>query len=90
MLHSVDASIDLINQYEGIPETPVAFTPKVSTGFGIIEAPRGTLFHKVDISAEGKVIDAKVIVPTGQNQIGIVRKGCAALRYAHDRGKRHQ
>ena len=73
MLHSVDASIELINQYQGLPETPVTFTPKEATGIGIIEAPRGTLFHKVEMNTEGKVVKSKVIVPTGQNQIGIER-----------------
>lgn len=71
MLHSVDASIDLIQQYQELKETPVTVTPKESVGIGIIEAPRGTLFHKVEMTAEGKVKDSKVIVPTGQNQIGI-------------------
>ncbi len=71
MLHSVDASIDLINEYQAIQETPVTVTPKESTGIGIIEAPRGTLFHKVEMTADGKVKQSKVIVPTGQNQIGI-------------------
>lgn len=71
MLHSVDASIALITQYVGTPETPVAFTPKEAIGIGIIEAPRGTLFHRVEMTSEGKVKQSKVIVPTGQNQIGI-------------------
>lgn len=71
MLHSVDASIERINQYIGTPETPMQFTSKEATGIGIIEAPRGTLFHRVEVNAEGKVKRSKVIVPTGQNQIGI-------------------
>ncbi len=71
MLHSVDASIDLIGEYQGTQESPIAIAPKESIGIGIIEAPRGTLFHKVEMTAEGKVKDSKVIVPTGQNQIGI-------------------
>lgn len=71
MLHSVDASIELIHQYTGTPETPIAFAPKEATGIGIIEAPRGTLFHRVEMTVDGKVKNSKVIVPTGQNQIGI-------------------
>jgi sulfhydrogenase subunit alpha len=73
MLHAVDASIDLIRQYQAITETPPVITPKESTGIGIIEAPRGTLFHKVEMTSDGKVKKSKVIVPTGQNQIGIER-----------------
>jgi len=71
MLHAVDSSIDLINEYQALPEKPTAYTPKAGTGIGLIEAPRGTLFHKMDISSEGKISGGKIIVPTGQNQIGI-------------------
>ena len=73
MLHAVDASIDLINQYQAIPETAPTLSPKETAGIGIIEAPRGTLFHKVEITGDGKVKNSNVIVPTGQNQIGIER-----------------
>ncbi len=71
MLHAIDSSFDLINQYQGLVESPLPITPKESTGIGIIEAPRGTLFHAVEMTADGKVKKSKVIVPTGQNQIGI-------------------
>ncbi len=71
MLHALDMSIDLINQYQALPETPPTVMPKEAEGVGIIEAPRGILYHKVAMSAEGKVVKSKVIVPTGQNQIGI-------------------
>jgi coenzyme F420-reducing hydrogenase alpha subunit len=71
MLHAVDASIDLINEYQALPEKTLPVAPKESTGIGIIEAPRGTLFHKMEISAEGKIKKGTIIVPTGQNQIGI-------------------
>jgi coenzyme F420-reducing hydrogenase alpha subunit len=70
MLHAVDASIDLINRYEANGEN-VAIVPKEGAGVGIIEAPRGTLFHRVEMTADGKVKRTRVIVPTGQNQIGI-------------------
>jgi sulfhydrogenase subunit alpha len=73
MLHALDTSIDLIRTYQGLSETVTPPTPKETTGIGIIEAPRGTLFHKVEITADGKVKNSKVIVPTGQNQIGIER-----------------
>ncbi len=71
MLHAVDTSIDLINQYQALPEKPTSITPKESVGIGIIEAPRGTLFHKMEITNDGKIKKGTIIVPTGQNQIGI-------------------
>ena len=36
----------------------------------MIEAPRGTLYHMLEIK-DNKVVRAEIIVPTGQNQIGI-------------------
>lgn len=71
MLHAVDASIDLLNQYQVLPETPIKFSPKEAMGVGVIEAPRGILFHKMELTADGKVRKGTIIVPTGQNQIGI-------------------
>lgn len=71
ILHAVDQSIDLISKYQALPEKPVATTLKESTGIGIIEAPRGTLFHKMELTSDGKIKKGTIIVPTGQNQIGI-------------------
>ncbi len=71
MLHAVDSSIDLIHKYSALPEKPEEITPCESTGIGIIEAPRGTLFHKMEMTAIGKINKGTIIVPTGQNQIGI-------------------
>ncbi len=73
ILHCVDASIDLIHTYKAIQETQPAVVSKDCVGTGVIEAPRGTLFHRYEITADGKIKKAKVIVPTGQNQIGIER-----------------
>ena len=33
-------------------------------GVGVYEAPRGTLFHYVELSDEGRVINYKIVVPT--------------------------
>jgi coenzyme F420-reducing hydrogenase alpha subunit len=76
ILHSVDESIDLLTQTEFKPEPPVKSTlppGQELTGVGVIEAPRGTLYHKVVIGADGKIKEGEVIVPTGQNQINIER-----------------
>jgi len=71
ILHSIDSSIDLIRAYQAIDEPPVTVIPKNSVGYGIIEAPRGTLLHELKINDAGVVTEAHVIVPTSQNQIGI-------------------
>jgi len=73
MLHSVDSALDLIQQYKALEEKPLSYTASEHVGIGIIEAPRGGLFNRVQIDATGKIVKCKVIVPTGQNQIGIER-----------------
>lgn len=38
---------------------------------GVVEAPRGTLYHMAKIDEKGIIKDYDVIVPTSQNQISI-------------------
>ena len=81
ILHSVDESIDILSNNEFKPEPAVdskAILEKIGdgqtmTGIGVIEAPRGTLYHKVVIGKGGIVESGEVVVPTGQNQINIER-----------------
>ena len=70
ILHVIDLSIDIIdNLTQIIDEKPAKAKPKESTGVGVIEAPRGTLYHKYEIDNAGIIKKAEIIVPTGQNQI---------------------
>ena len=75
ILHAIDASLEIIDNLKAIEdEKPSEFTPKQSVGIGVIEAPRGTLFHKYDIDSTGIVKKAEIMVPTGQNQV-LMEKG---------------
>ena len=40
-------------------------------GVGVIEAPRGILYHMAETNDKGIITDYDVIVPTSQNQINI-------------------
>lgn len=73
ILHCIDDSIDILKNNIFKKEVPVIPSKKKGIGVGVIEAPRGTLYHKVNIGEDGKVIDGEIIVPTGQNQINIER-----------------
>ena len=73
ILHSVDESVEILSNNTFRPEPVLRFEVKESVGVGVIEAPRGTLYHKLVIGADGKVIAGEVVVPTGQNQINIER-----------------
>lgn len=70
ILHSIDQATEMIEKLTAItPETPVKGTPQEGFGVGVIEAPRGTLYYRLEIDAKGTVKHGEIIVPTGQNQV---------------------
>lgn len=72
ILHAIDDAIELLRSRTFSAEPLVSIPPsREAIGVGVIEAPRGTLYHKVHVGADGKVIDGEIVVPTGQNQINI-------------------
>jgi coenzyme F420-reducing hydrogenase alpha subunit len=71
ILHCIDDGLDILKNTTFTKEPLVQPTQKSGTGIGVIEAPRGTLYHKVTLGEDGLVKDGEIIVPTGQNQINI-------------------
>lgn len=69
ILHSIDRAIALLSSFKIIKEKPVQIFPKKAIGKSLTEAPRGLLYHEYDIDSAGKVSSAKIVVPTGFNQI---------------------
>jgi len=56
---------------DGFAEPEVSRVPvevKQGTAFGASEAPRGILWHRYDMDADGRVIAARIVPPTSQNQ----------------------
>ena len=45
--------------------------PVAGVGYGVSEAPRGLLYHRYRIDADGTILDAKIVPPTSQNQLAI-------------------
>ena len=66
MLNILDNSLDLL-QIEIRPEPLAKIIPKKSTGIGVIEAPRGTLYYRLDLNEKGTVTFADLCIPTQQN-----------------------
>ena len=71
ILHCVDDAIEILNTLKLVEEKPVARVPKAGVGVGVIEAPRGTLYHLAETDERGMIVKYDVIVPTAQNQINI-------------------
>ncbi|MEU5127919.1 Ni/Fe hydrogenase subunit alpha [Streptomyces mobaraensis] len=68
VLYAVEEALRLIDAYERPPRPAVDVPPRAGTGHGASEAPRGTLYHRYVLDAEGLVTDARLIPPTSQNQ----------------------
>ena len=70
-LHCIDESIELLENNPSFEkEEMITSDKKDGVGIGVVEAPRGTLYHKMVIEG-GIITDAEIIVPTGQNQISM-------------------
>jgi coenzyme F420-reducing hydrogenase alpha subunit len=68
LVYATDEALRLIAAYEQ-PETPALdVQPRAGTGHGCTEAPRGILYHRYTIDADGTILDADIIPPTSQNQ----------------------
>lgn len=83
-VYACDEALRLIAGYEP-PEPPAVEVPPVAgTGYGASEAPRGLLYHRYEIAADGTILDAKIVPPTSQNQkaieedlVGVVERSLA-------------
>ncbi|HEV2350119.1 MAG TPA: Ni/Fe hydrogenase subunit alpha [Terriglobia bacterium] len=68
ILYACDEALRIIAAYER-PESPALnVQARASTGYGCTEAPRGILYHRYKIDAQGTILDAKIVPPTSQNQ----------------------
>jgi sulfhydrogenase subunit alpha len=71
VVYAVDEALRLIERYEPPAPCHVDVPPRAATGHGATEAPRGVLFHRFAIDAEGLITSARIVPPTSQNQASI-------------------
>jgi sulfhydrogenase subunit alpha len=71
LLYACDEALRLIRGYQPPDPPAVVVAPRAGTGYGCTEAPRGLLYHRYTITADGTVTDAKIVPPTSQNQRAI-------------------
>lgn len=63
-----DEALRIIDNYE-IPDRPVVpLAPRAATGCGGSEAPRGFLYHRYSLDERGRILTARIVPPTSQNQ----------------------
>ena len=68
VLYACDEALRIIESYEK-PDRPFEeMLPAEGEGFSCTEAPRGILYHRYKIDNQGKILEAKIVPPTSQNQ----------------------
>jgi NAD-reducing hydrogenase large subunit len=67
ILHSAEMMKELLNDPDIVKGELVTKGEKRNQGVGLIEAPRGTLFHHYEINGKDQVIMANLIVSTTNN-----------------------
>jgi sulfhydrogenase subunit alpha len=64
-------AIRLLDGDDGTACTTPPIAPRAGTGFGCTEAPRGLLWHRYATDAQGRIVSARIVPPTSQNQARI-------------------
>ena len=68
ILYACEEALRLIGDYDP-PDPPyIEVPPREAAGFGCTEAPRGLIYHRYRLNADGTIADAKIVPPTSQNQ----------------------
>jgi coenzyme F420-reducing hydrogenase alpha subunit len=68
VVYACDEALRLIADYEPPSRPFVPPEPRAAIGYACTEAPRGILYHRYRIDADGTILDASLVPPTAQNQ----------------------
>ena len=71
VVYAIEEALRLIAAYQppGLPAVEVR--PRAGVGYGVTEAPRGILYNRYEISADGLVTSARIVPPTSQSLAAI-------------------
>jgi sulfhydrogenase subunit alpha len=71
VLYACDEALRIIDAYEEPDQPAMPIEPRAGTGYGATEAPRGLLYHRYHLDADGAIAEARIVPPTSQNQTSI-------------------
>jgi sulfhydrogenase subunit alpha len=71
VVYAIEEALRIIDGYQRPSRPHVEVPPTANVGHGVSEAPRGLLYHRYEIDADGLVSTATIIPPTSQNQAAI-------------------
>lgn len=87
VVNAIDKSVKMLEsmdfKQEKLPEAKIV---KPNVGVGVIEAPRGTLYHMIGLDAKGIVNRSEIIIPTSQNVIHLEKSMVGYVNEMLDKG----
>ena len=93
VLYACDEALRIIGGIPGAGAPASRSSSRVpASGYACTEAPRGMLYHRYRLDAEGTIVDAKIVPPTSQNQPSIeedLQEFCRGLARHAGRGAAH-
>jgi sulfhydrogenase subunit alpha len=71
VLYACDEALRIVEGYREPEASHLELTPRAGVGSACTEAPRGMLYHRYRLDADGAIVEAKIVPPTSQNQASI-------------------
>ncbi len=70
-LYAVEEALAIVRRYRPPASPGSEVVPRAGRGCGWSEAPRGLLYHRYSLAADGSILEAVITPPTSQNQRAI-------------------
>ncbi len=67
-VYALEEALRLLQAYATPQIAAIEVSPVSARGCGCTEAPRGICYHRYDLDAEGRILTARIMPPTAQNQ----------------------
>lgn len=71
VVYAIEEALRIVAEYQRPPRPFVEVPARAGVGHGVSEAPRGLLYHRYEIGADGLIRAVTIIPPTSQNQAAI-------------------
>jgi coenzyme F420-reducing hydrogenase alpha subunit len=69
LVYACEEALRLIAAYEPPEQAALPLVARAAVGHSCTEAPRGILYHRYKLDADGSILEARIVPPTSQNQL---------------------
>ncbi len=68
LIHAYEEALEILRGYRRFDPPRISYEYQAGAGAAATEAPRGLIWHSYEINDQGRVVGAKIVPPTSQNQ----------------------